>query len=46
MGTVGLRLFKDLPVGLTIEANVDWLLNDVVSGSYPVILTGRVGIAF
>jgi hemolysin activation/secretion protein len=24
VGTVGFRLFKDLPVGLTFEANVDW----------------------
>jgi hypothetical protein len=45
VGTVGFRLFKDLPVGLTFEANVDWLLNHVVDGN-PVVLMGRVGIAF
>ncbi|HEX2958176.1 MAG TPA: hypothetical protein VHO70_15185 [Chitinispirillaceae bacterium] len=45
-GTVGLRLLKDWPVGLTIEANVDWLLNKVVSDGNPVVLMGRVGITF
>jgi hypothetical protein len=45
VGTVGLRLFKNLPFGLTLEANVDWLLNHVVDKN-PVVLMGRVGIAF
>jgi hypothetical protein len=45
-GTVGLRILKSWPVGLTLEANVDWLLNKVVSSGNPVVLTGRVGITF
>jgi hypothetical protein len=45
-GTVGLRILKDWPVGLTLEANVDWLLNKVVGNDNPVVLMGRVGITF
>jgi hypothetical protein len=45
-GTVGLRILKNWPVGLTLEANVDWLLNKVVSSGNPVVLMGRVGITF
>lgn len=45
-GTVGLRLLKDWPVGLTLEANVNWLLNKVVAEGNPVVLMGRVGITF
>ncbi len=45
-GTVGIRLLKNWPVGLTLEANVDWLLNKVVSDGNPVVLMGRVGVTF
>lgn len=45
-GTVGFRILKNWPVGLTLEANVDWLLNKAVSDGNPVVLTGRVGITF
>jgi hypothetical protein len=46
IGKVGLRLFKDSPFGFIIEGSAGWLVQDVVGGDNPVILTGRAGIAF
>ncbi len=45
-GTIGLHILKNLPVGLMLEANVDWLNKDIVNENNPVILTGRLGIFF